>query len=99
MAEGAGEVQGLGALDSDGQEIKRLYVRPACQGRGIGTLLVTGLQSQARQAGLTSVQLHASPSSVPFYLALGFQQQGHETTVNGPAEFQHVRMYKPLAAD
>jgi GNAT superfamily N-acetyltransferase len=94
VAVGAAGVEAVGALA--GAEIKRLYVRPGAQRRGTGARLVRELEAEARRRGLDRVELQASPSSVPFYVALDYRPLGEETTRNGDAEFRHVRMTKRL---
>lgn len=84
----------LGVLD--GTEVKRVYVHPRLQRQGIGTMLVRALEAEARRRGLPHLDLQASPSSVPFYLSLGFRELHTETTTNGGAEFVHVRMFRDL---
>jgi N-acetylglutamate synthase-like GNAT family acetyltransferase len=64
-------VVGVGALD--GSEIKRLYVAPPTQSRGVGKALLERLEDEALTRGLAVLWLEASPSSVAFYEAAGFQ--------------------------
>lgn len=88
-------IGGLGVLDS--AEVKRVYVHPRVQSRGIGTKLVQALEAEARRRGAHRLELQASPSSVRFYLRLGFRELVKETSRNGDAEFIHVKMFKDLA--
>jgi GNAT superfamily N-acetyltransferase len=94
VAIGAAGLEGLGVLD--GSEVRRVYVDPRLQRRGIGTMIVRALEAEARKRGLPRLELQASPSSVPFYLSLGFRTLQTETTRNGDAQFIHVRMHKDL---
>jgi GNAT superfamily N-acetyltransferase len=87
-------LEGVGVLD--GSEVKRMYVHPRRQRQGIGTMIFRSLEAEARNRGLSHLELQASPSSVPFYALLGFREQEKETTSNGYAEFTHVRMSKDL---
>lgn len=96
VAEGPqGLIVGLGALA--GSEIKRVYVRPDAHRRGTGRLLLEALETEAARRGEKRLTLQASLSSVPFYLALGYQRLGDDVTRNGEAEFRHVAMAKHLA--
>ena len=56
-------------------EIKRLYVRPALQGRGLGRMLVTRVIAEAREAGYTTLVLDTLPDmhgALRLYEKLGF---------------------------
>jgi N-acetylglutamate synthase-like GNAT family acetyltransferase len=94
MIDNAGELNGVGALDH--AEIRRLYVLPNAQRRGIGSAILVALEEQARQTGLTAVFVQASPSSVTFYEMRGYRFVRNEQTVNDDAVFEHVRMEKSL---
>jgi ribosomal protein S18 acetylase RimI-like enzyme len=90
VVEEAGRLEGVGVLDGD--EIRRVYVHPRAQRRGIGARLVRELEAEARRCGRNRLDLSASPSSVGFYEALGFRRGEELTTRNGEAEFVHVAM-------
>jgi len=93
----ATDSDGIAAVAAlDGSEVKRVYVHPRRQRQGIGTMMVRSLESEARRRGLTRVELQTSPSSVAFYVLLGFRELTKETTRNGDAEFIHVRMSKDI---
>lgn len=58
-------------------ELKRLYVKPACQGRGHGQALIATALGMARQAGLERVVLDSAPKTVAaqrLYLRAGFTE-------------------------
>jgi GNAT superfamily N-acetyltransferase len=97
VAVGPAGVHGVGALDGD--QLERVYVEPGCQRQGTGTLLVQALEVEARRRGVRRLILQASPSSVPFYQALGFAALGQETSRSGEAVFVHVRMSKDLGGE
>lgn len=51
---------GCGALLQHGEgygEVKRMYVRPNAQGRGVAGLILTAIEERARAAGLTHLAL------------------------------------------
>ncbi len=68
--EKAGRVVGTGTLTGD--EIKRVFVDPACQQEGVGRLIMEQLENLAAAAGVANVKLDASLPSRSFYEHLGY---------------------------
>ncbi len=63
-------------------EMKRLYVRPAARGHGIGRALVERVIAEARAAGYVTMRLDTVPAlreAQGLYLALGFREIGAYT--------------------
>jgi ribosomal protein S18 acetylase RimI-like enzyme len=69
----------LRPLAGDAAELKRLYVRPAHRGTGLGRRLVEHLLGEARGAGYRQIYLDTHPSftaAIALYHALGFRLVG-----------------------
>ncbi|WP_424814470.1 GNAT family N-acetyltransferase [Roseococcus sp. YIM B11640] len=69
-------------------EMKRLYVRPAGRGLGLGAALVEALAGEARTAGHRELRLDTLPSmtaAIALYRRLGFEPMApyYETPVAG----------------
>lgn len=60
----------------DDAEIKRMYVRPAFQGRGLARLILAELERTAAEAGITRLILEtglAQPEAIALYRSAGFE--------------------------
>jgi ribosomal protein S18 acetylase RimI-like enzyme len=58
-------------------EMKRLYIRPAFQGKGIGRLLAERIIAEAKASGVHLLRLDTLPSmegAIHLYRKLGFQE-------------------------
>jgi putative acetyltransferase len=80
VARGAGgEAVGCGALrvlDDETVELKRMYVRPAARGRGVGRALLGALEREAARLGATRVRLETGPlqpDAIGLYEAAGYR--------------------------
>lgn len=75
-----GQLQGcvfLRMIRPDGCEIKRLYVKPAARGLGLGRRLMENILSQARDLGATNVFLDTGvydTAAQGLYRSLGFRE-------------------------
>ncbi len=82
VARREGQALGCGALVLRGDgtaELKRMYVRPAARGLGLGRRLLDFLEETARQAGCTAMRLEtgvAQPEALGLYRAAGYREIG-----------------------
>ncbi len=74
-------------------KMRQVAVAPDWQGRGVGQKLVEASEAVARRMGISSMELHARETAVPFYLKLGYEVEGtqfEEVTI------PHFKMKKRL---
>jgi GNAT superfamily N-acetyltransferase len=68
---------GLFLVEGEYAEIKRMYVRPACRGRGLGRLMLEHLSAHARALGATRLRLETGihqHEAVGLYERSGFRR-------------------------
>lgn len=66
--------------------IHKLYVRPSCQGRGVGRAFVRYLTAEAQRLNCQALRLkvfHLNRAAIQFYQRLGFEMIGEELTLMG----------------
>ena len=54
------------------EQIKRVYVVPALQGKGLGKMIMTELEKRAKDNGLKEIRLYASVPAKKFYDTIGY---------------------------
>jgi GNAT superfamily N-acetyltransferase len=72
--EEAGKIRGVAGLDMN--EIRLLYVSPACQRRGIGRDLLLHLIGMVPRALFSDVFVYTTKQAVAFYRTYGFEDKG-----------------------
>lgn len=97
VAEGDGELAGFGRLDLDTGVLSAVYVRPGYARNGLGSSLLSHLESVARNVGLDSLSLHASLNAAEFYEANGYERvETVEHEVIGGVELVCIEMNRNL---
>jgi putative acetyltransferase len=75
-----GETVGCGAFrvmgdDGNYAEIKRMFVKPTCRGKGVGYQILRKLESLAKERGLTLARLEtgiSQPEALKLYEQMGY---------------------------
>ncbi|BAJ03038.1 acetyltransferase, GNAT family [Shewanella violacea DSS12] len=90
-------IHGFGFIDATQCRLEAVFVSPEAVGMGIGELLTTELEIQAKKAGVKTLSLSSSLNAVGFYKKLGFIA-GDETRWRHPAgiELMCIPMCKLL---
>ena len=81
-------------LDAGVMKLRAMAVTQSLQGNGIGRMLVQAAERAAREAGYSSIELHARMVVAAFYTALGYLPTGEIFTEVG---IPHIKMLKDLA--
>ncbi|MHA6484075.1 GNAT family N-acetyltransferase [Paenibacillus sp. strain BS8-2] len=86
---GTGRVRELGGM----AKLERICVKEKFRKCGIGVAIMNGLESIAREQGLTRAKLHAQTQAAPFYERVGYTVDS-DTFME--ENIPHVRMIKSL---
>ncbi|MCU0724077.1 MAG: GNAT family N-acetyltransferase [Planctomycetes bacterium] len=70
VAEADGQTVGTGTVVGD--HVKRVFVDPTMQGRGVGRAIMARLEEEARRGGVPEIRLEVSIPSRKFYETLGY---------------------------
>ncbi len=79
-------------------KIRAFFVHPAWARRGIGTLILDACEQAATRAGFTRLEMGATLSGVPFYLARGYTQlEPMQVPMSGGLCLPIIRMAKQVS--
>ncbi|MGC5702488.1 GNAT family N-acetyltransferase [Pseudomonas sp. NFXW11] len=67
-----GQVRASGMLDLASGQVDAVFVDPACMGQGLGRQMMSYLEQQALQAGLSHLILDSTLNAADFYRHCGF---------------------------
>jgi GNAT superfamily N-acetyltransferase len=87
------KAQVVGTIALEGAELCTFFILPEYQGLGIGSQLLTAIETMALAAGIAAIHMDASLTGVAFYEKRGYQRTGVD--VEGTAGMQ-VGMVKRL---
>lgn len=91
------QIVGVGRLHLNTPEqgqIRFMAVEPSFQGKGVGRLIMAGLEAEAVRLGANQILLHARQFAVPFYECLGYKIISKSYLLFN--EIQHWQMVKSL---
>ena len=93
VAEADSEIIGSGAIGSywdrqDESSLFTIFVRPDCQGKGVGKAIVETLERDPFALRAKRIEIPASITGLPFYLKMGYSYK------NGIAEPDEERLYR-----
>ena len=74
----------------DEAELIALFVKPAMLRRGIGSLLVRHMISEAGQLGIRTVTIQGDPNAEDFYAAVGAKPAGYRESASIPGRYLPV---------
>ncbi|MGY8704391.1 GNAT family N-acetyltransferase [Bradyrhizobium sp. 18BD] len=63
----------VGTASLDGSVVRTVFVAPDVQGRGIGKLLMAGIERSARERSIAALTVSSSVTAETFYAGLGFR--------------------------
>lgn len=88
---------GFSELDRERGEVKAVYVAPGWLRRGVGRALLAELERIAQEHRLGELQLEASLTAAPFYLAAGYRAGRRATHILSSGEgLECIEMRKKL---
>lgn len=93
VAEDCGLILGFGDMDNEGY-LDRLYVHEHYQNNGIAKALVSCLERQGAENGITTFTVHSSITAKPFFERLGYHVQYENTVTRQGVQLTNFFMEK-----
>lgn len=82
----------------DAAKIRAMYTHPRCARQGIGRVILSGCEQAARAAGFSAVELMATLSGQPLYVASGYRPVETVEAIVNEVAVPLVRMRKHVTA-
>jgi GNAT superfamily N-acetyltransferase len=89
-----GAIIGVGAIE--GSHIKKVYVSPNYQGRGLGKMLLESLEQMARKNGFAECNLNSTINALNFYKKFGYEEKGAYNIEKNGLSVTFTRMTKQI---
>ncbi len=86
-------IVGYADIQSDGY-IDHFYCHHKFQGQGIGSLLFTTLEKEARENGIFNMYSNVSITARPFFEAMGFSVEKEQLIQVGNQQLKNYRMVR-----
>jgi len=96
VAEEGGKIVGFGELDADGQ-IGFFYCHHEWQRKGVGRLLYSAIEEEARSAGISCLYAESSVNAKGFFVNRGFQVIKEENNLVCGAIAKRYKMRKTIS--
>ena len=97
VAEAKGEIYGFAELDEKNGCLDMFYCRHDAQRQGIGSRLFSGIETRARDLGLSRIVTRASITARPFFEAQGFRLIKQNSVGRQGVTLTNFTMEKTLA--
>ena len=94
IAELDGAMIGTGTLLTE--RIKRVYVDPALQGKGLGKMIMLELENKAKDNGINEIRLYASIPAKKFYDAIGYNTYSEDFIMIKGKRLDYYNMNKEI---
>ncbi|MDD5331883.1 MAG: GNAT family N-acetyltransferase [Candidatus Nanoarchaeia archaeon] len=89
-----GAIVGVGAIE--GAHIKKIYVSPNYQGKGLGKVILESLEQRARENGFVECELNSTINALNFYKRFGYEEKGPFIIEKNELSVTFTRMTKRI---